>query len=63
MITVAVNNNLASSKYALQLIQNASIYNGLKLAHITPNETVVYYNNKKIQNYIIICMQTGDCAV
>lgn len=42
MITVAVNNNLASSKYALQLIQNASIYNGLKLAHITPNETVVY---------------------
>ena len=48
MITVAVNNNLASSKYALQLIQNASIYNGLKLAHIAPNETVVYYNNKKI---------------
>lgn len=48
MITVAVNNTLSSSKYALQFIHDKSLYNGLKLAHITPNETVMYYNNKKI---------------
>lgn len=54
MITVAINNNLESSKYAMQLIYNKSIHNGLKLSHIVPNETIMYHNSKKIplRNYI-----------
>lgn len=48
MITVAINNNLESSKYVLELIYNRSFCNGLKLSHIVPSKTVMYHNNKKI---------------
>lgn len=48
MITIAINNDMESSKYVLELIYNRSVCNGLKLSHIMPSETVMYHKSKKI---------------
>ena len=54
MITLAINSCTESSKNALQLIYDQSKQNGIKIMHIKPQETSVYYNNKRIplKNYI-----------
>ena len=54
MITLAVNSCAESSKKAVQLIYDQSMQKGLKLLHIKPQDTSVYFNNKRIplRNYI-----------
>lgn len=49
MITIAVANVLESSEQAVKFIQDMSLKQGIKTWSISPKDTILYKNNKKIR--------------